>query len=171
LAQLPARPASLQELQQLSQRLENYYADQFGFRKELLGVHFSLSNLLMTDSTAKNLTAGKDGWLFLGSIKPGYAGYSDPMGDAMNINLYSSEQLTAFAAYLTAIRDWLALRGIQYVYVITPNKHSIYPDKLPDYLKKRNPESAVDQLVRHLREHTDVVVVDLRQALLAEREL
>lgn len=170
LAQLPPLPDNLGELQSFPARMDSYYSDQFGFRNALTRIHFRFFELVASDSSGKNVTAGKDGWLFLGSIKPGYAGYADPIGDVMNINLYTEEQLVTFARYITAIRDWLAQRGIRYVYVITPNKHSIYTDKLPSFITKRNPFSATDQLVAHLRNHTDIVFVDMREELLQERQ-
>ncbi|MDQ7073508.1 MAG: hypothetical protein Q9N32_08785 [Gammaproteobacteria bacterium] len=115
------------------------------------------------------MTIGQDGWLFLGSIRPGPQKHKDPMGDAMNINLFTEDQLEEFAHSIMTIKNWLNSRGIEYVYVIAPNKHTIYFEKLPKYITKKNDKSATDQLVTYLKEHTDVHVVDLRQALFDEK--
>jgi len=93
------------------------------------------------------------------------------MGDAINTNLFTRQELEAFADAKEKIGNWLHQRGIAYIYVIAPNKHTIYFDKLPEYVEKQNPRSATDQLVAFLAEHTDIHVVDLRGALLAERQL
>lgn len=170
LSQLPPLPTTLQEVQSFPTRIDSYYSDQFGFRNALTRIRFAILALLASDSAGKNVTAGKDGWLFLGSIKPDYAGYADPIGDVMNINRYTEAQLATFAVHITAIRDWLAQQGIHYVYVITPNKHTVYTDKLPDFIKKVHPQSATDQLFEYLQEHTDIVAVDLRAALAEERQ-
>jgi hypothetical protein len=67
------------------------------------------------------------------------------------------------------IKNWLSNKGIEYVYVIAPNKHTIYFEKLPKYITKLNRESATDQLLRYLQKNTDVMVVDLRKTLLDEK--
>jgi hypothetical protein len=91
------------------------------------------------------------------------------MGDVINVNLFSENELEDFATSILAIKHWLSNRGIEYIYVIAPNKHTIYFEKLPKYISKQNEKSSTDQLVLYLQEHTDVIVIDLRQVLLAEK--
>ena len=105
----------------------------------------------------------------LGSIKPGYDRYDDPIGDAINKNLFTKEELNDFARSLTKIDDWLKNRGIEYLYIIAPNKHTIYFEHLPDYIKKINDKSAMDQLMS-IQKHTNVNVLDLRDCLFDEKK-
>ena len=112
------------------------------------------------------MTTGRDGWMFLGSVKPGYQHYGDPFGDWLNINRFTQKELERFGTKIQATQDWLKQRGIAYLYVIVPNKHTIYPDKLPEYLSKQFPKSATDQVADYLRTHTEVNFVDLRAPLL-----
>jgi hypothetical protein len=122
------------------------------------------------DTGTPHLTKGRDGWMFLGSMKPGYTHFGDPIGDWLNINRFSPSKLEQFGATIQATHNWLKQRGIAFLYVIAPNKHTVYSDKLPDYLSKQFPESGTDQIVAYLRTHTDVNVVDLRAPLLEERK-
>ncbi|MCK5830112.1 MAG: hypothetical protein KAH20_07380 [Methylococcales bacterium] len=108
--------------------------------------------------------------MFLGDIKPGFHPYDDPVGDAINKNLFSEQQLKSFAHSIMATKNWLKKRGIEYIYVIVPNKHSIYFDKMPEYISKLNTFSATDQLVSYLQKHTPVNLVDLRPALLEAKK-
>lgn len=55
------------------------------------------------------------------------------------------------------------------IYVIAPNKHTLYFEFLPSYITKKNKQSATDQLVNYLNHHTDVNVVDLRSPLFDEK--
>ena len=169
LAILPAFPQSIEELKKYPTEFNLYYSDHFGLRERLTRRYFKLLSSLGSQSSVEHVTTGKDDWLFLGSIKPGYTGYGDPMGDAINVNLFSQIELEQFASSITAIKNWLNDRGIEYIYVIAPNKHTIYFDKLPDHISKQNDFSATDQLVNYLRTNTDVSVIDLRSALLEEK--
>ena len=170
LTKFPSVPESIAEFSEYSQVVNLYYSDHFGLREVLTKAYFKLINKLGDQSSVDDVTFGQDGWLFLGSIKPGYQRYSDPMGDAINVNLFSEKELENFARSIMTIKNWLSNKGIEYIYVIAPNKHTIYFDKLPKYISKQNSKSATDQLVKYLQEYTDVMVVDLRQVLLEEKK-
>lgn len=170
LAKLPATPQSIAELEKYPASFNRYYSDHFGLRERLTKRYFKLSNKLGSQSSVEDVTFGQDNWLFLGSAKPGYISYGDPIGDAINVNLFSEKELEQFASSITAIKNWLNNKGIEYIYVIAPNKHTIYFEKLPTYILKKNKFSAADQIVKYLRENTDVAVVDLRQAIIEEKK-
>ena len=170
LAKFPSLPESLKAFSEYPKAFNIYYSDHFGFRDVLTKLYFKIVNKLGSQSSIDDVTMGQDGWMFLGSIKPGYKKFGDPIGDAININLFTNKELEDFASSIVTIKNWLGNKGIKYVYVIAPNKHTIYFDKLPKYITKKNIKSATDQLVEYLQEHTDVAVVDLRPALLQERK-
>ena len=170
LATIPALPGSFDELIKYPKQFNQYYSDHFGFREKLTRAYFKNINRLGEQSSIDDVTFGQNNWLFLGSTKPGYTNYGDPVGSAMNVNLFTQEELESYARPLIATNGWLKKQGIAYVFVIAPNKHSIYFDKLPDYVTKKNKLSAIDQLVTYLREHTEITVVDLRQALIEGRK-
>jgi len=75
--------------------------------------------------------------------------------------------------HLTNCLSVLAARGIKYLFVIPPDKHSIYPENLPAWLIGSRPvgcRSKLDQLVDYMRKHSTVEVLDLRPALLAGKK-
>lgn len=170
LAKFPLPPESLKAFSEYPEGFNTYYSDHFGYREVLTKVYFKLVNKLGGKTSVDDVTIGQDGWLFLGSIKPGYQGYNDPIGDAINVNLFTENELKDFARSIVTIKNWLSNKGIEYVYVIAPNKHTIYFENLPKYISKQNNKSSTDQLVEYLQEHTDVTVVDLRQSLLDEKK-
>lgn len=166
----PPMPQSIQELIAYPDAFNLYYSDHFGFRERLTDRYFKILKRTGALPSVNNITYGQDGWYFLGSIKPGYTRYDDPMGDAININLFAEKELEEFAKSIMITKDWLAQQGIAYIYVIAPNKHTIYFDKFPSYIKKKNKQSSTDQLVSYLQEHTDVIVIDLREPLLKAKQ-
>jgi len=169
LSKFPSAPKNSNDIKQYPEQFDAYYADHFGLRDWLLGVYKSFKYSL-GDSPSEDVTIGKDGWLFLGSVKKAYTRYSDPMGDVRNANLYSIQDLAAVANYLTHLKSWLNKQGIEYLLIIAPNKHTIYFEYLPDYIQKINPHSATDQLVDYLQQHTNISVIDLRNTLTQEKD-
>ncbi len=170
LSTKPKFPTSVAKLIEYPSQFANYFSDHFGFRETLTKQYFKLVSLFGAQGEMADVTVGQDGWYFLGSTRAGYKKDGDPIGDAINRNLFTQTQLIDFVDRISTINEWLKTRGIHYVYMIAPNKHTIYFDKLPTYLKKQGPYSATDQVVNYLREHTDVHVVDVRSALLAKKD-
>jgi hypothetical protein len=169
LSTLPKTGWNPNDIEKFPKLFDAYYSDHFGFR-EWLTKYYKLIKFSIGDSPSNDVTLGKDGWLFLGSIKKGYNRYEDPFGDARNANLYSNDELKSFAIYMVSLKAWLNDNGIEYVFVIAPNKHTIYFDKLPDYISKVNAQSSTDQLVEYLKANTTVPVVDLRKKLIENKK-
>ncbi|MEE9425190.1 MAG: hypothetical protein V3V18_09460 [Methylococcales bacterium] len=169
LAKYPLFPESLKALSEYPEKFNTNYSDHFGFRELLTKIYFKLVYYLGIQSAIDDVTFGQDDWLFLGSIKKGYQKYDDPIGDVMNVDLYTQRELADFVSSIVAIKNWLGNKGIEYVYVIAPNKHTIYFENLPKYISKQNNKSSTDQVLEYLQKHTDVAVVDLRPPLFAEK--
>jgi hypothetical protein len=104
---------------------------------------------------------GLDGWLYFSGDRT--------LEDFQGRLPFTREELDSWAVALTGKQRWLAARGIPYLFIIAPNKQSIYPEFLPPWLAARRGETRADQLVRHLKAHTDVAVLDLRPGLLSRK--
>ena len=169
LTKFPKLPKTAIDIQRYPVQYNAYYADHFGYRDWLVQRYKSLK-FKIGDSPSKNVVIGKDGWLFLGSIQDGTKANNDPIGDVRNINLYTEEDLKNFAANISATQTKLQNQGIEYLFVIAPNKHTIYFEKLPSYITKSQALSATDQLFSYLQAHTDVNILDLRTPLLKAKQ-
>jgi hypothetical protein len=60
---------------------------------------------------------------------------------------------------------WLAGAHIRYLVVFAPEKSTIYPELLPQWMSRVGPRSRLDQLLAYLQAHSTVDVLDLRPAL------
>ncbi len=170
LAMLPELPESIGEIVKYPTLFDQYYSDHFGFRESLTMSYFKIMKKINYRSITQDVTFGKGGWMFLGAVKAGYNRYGDPIGDVMNVNLYTEEELEKFRKSIMAVKSWLNKRGIEYIFMVAPNKHTIYFENLPEYISKQNKESAADQLIKYLRKNTDLTVVDVRKELLEEKK-
>lgn len=140
---------------------ERYFDDHFQLRDYfILGYNWLKVRIWKRPSNSK-VIIGTDGWLF-------YAG-DHVLEDFLSVERYSSEQLEARRRLLEGKRDWLARKGIRYLFVIPPNKQSIYAEFLPEAYQRLHGQSRLDQFVAYMQKHSDVDILDLRQALEAAK--
>jgi len=156
---LAARPEfnlDRKSLEQFPRRYDSYFNDHFGFRGQLIHWYNKLNLLFHTSPSAKVLMGRKD-WLFFraGGVIDDYA----------NTKLFNYEDLEKWRKALERKRDLLANEGISYLFVVAPNKHTVYPEMLPSGIERVGDISRLDQLLKHLEIHSDLEILDIRTAL------
>ena len=137
--------------------IENYFNDHFGFRKRLVRWNNHWKHQLFRTSTPKEVLVGREGWLF-------YSG--DRMVEHWTRQATWTEQdLQNWRRLLELRRDWLHQRGIKYLFVVPPDKHTVYPEYLPDWMVKSSKPSKLQQLADFMKTHSSVEFIDLTQSL------
>jgi hypothetical protein len=139
-------------------RFESFYNDHFGFRHKLIDLLNNVRVRLLRSSSSPQVSLGKDGWLYY---------THEPVGlDEATTRPFSTAELERWRRMLEGRRDWLRDRSIPYLFVIAPDKQSIYPERLPTHLSRRAAAvSRLDQLLAYLAANSDVSILDLRPAL------
>lgn len=105
--------------------IDTYLQDRFGLRRNLLTLNRKFDNLKITSKGAKAIQ-GKQGWLFYVDKNDG-----DNLQDFLKKNLVSSREAVIFAKNIKDRAEWCELNGIKFVFLIAPNKHTIYPEFYP----------------------------------------
>jgi alginate O-acetyltransferase complex protein AlgJ len=143
--------------------LEAYFNDHFGYRKYLIkSYHKRRRKLFGAEQSSRSKTlVGQDGWLY-------YAA-SNMVENYRAVSPFSEQDLERWKRAFERRRDWLAARGVRYLVVIAPNKETIYPEHLPAWLKRVGRETRKDQVVRYLREHSDLDIIDLEEPLVRSK--
>ena len=136
-----------------------YFQYHFGFRQNLIRWHTKLVGEALGKSSSQRVLEGKDGWLFLGE--------SGTVEDYRGLLPFTPQQLEHWQAALESRRDWLARRGIHYLFVVCPDKHTIYSEYMPERINRVHPQTRLNQLVQHMKQHSDLEILDLRPALMA----
>jgi hypothetical protein len=139
-------------------KFEAYYNDRFGCRGELISALNRAKVAWLRLPSSPQVCLGKHGWLYY---------VHKPAGmDYEVARPFTDVDLARWQRMLEARRDWLARRGIPYLFVVAPDKQTVYPELLPRELRDRaQGPSRFDQLVGHLRDHSDLRVLDLREPL------
>ena len=144
-------------IDQFPQAFEDYYNDNFGFRNLFIRTHNRVKYELLGVSPNPKVWIGKEGWLF--------GGIDKATEYARHANSFSSAELEAWRRTIEERQVFCKELGIDFVVVFAPRKYTIYPEYAPDALKPRVSMSRLDQVLAHLRENTNVDVVDLRESL------
>lgn len=109
---------------------------------------------------------GKKGWLFMSRETD----RRDEKEYFRNSKPFTLLELKQWNRVLEQRRQWLESQGIQYLFVIVPNKSTIYPEFMPDNIRKVHDRSRLDQLLEYTRRHSEIRILDLRGSLLKARD-
>jgi hypothetical protein len=166
-APFPRIALDIEALTSFPSGFEDWFGDRLGFRSLLVRLASVIRVKGLGVSTDERVLLGKDDWLYM-------AAWPAPKRDSVlrqhrGARLFSAEELARWQSVLETRRDRLAARGIRYLFVVVPHKHSIYPEHLPDYLTGVGKLTPTDQFVAHLRAGSDVAVLDLRPSLRAAK--
>ncbi len=150
-ARLPSFRWNWQYFDEFPRQFESYYNDFFGFREDLISWNNRIIVTIFGRPPSSLVILGKYPWLFYGGEE---VYYRSP--------LFKPEELEKLKNVLVQRRDWLAAQGIQYIFLVAPNKQSIYPEYLPDSIRYLPARSRLDQLMDYLKQNSDLEIVDLR---------
>lgn len=149
----PGLPSSGVELYKFPGAYEAYFKDSFGLRDTLLRWHSLQSLALFDTSPTTQVLLGRQGWYF-------YTGNSS-VEVWRGLLPFRESDLVAWKTGLEARRDWLREQGIEYLFVIAPNKETVYPDFMPESLEKLGP-TRLEQFADYMAQHSDLDFLDLR---------
>ena len=158
LAPFPKVPYNDETLLQFPKAFEDYYNDHFGFRDVLIGRYHREMKKRFGQSGIPDVITGKDGWYFYAADLL--------LDDFRGLVPLTEKQLISWREDLVRKRNWLARQGIHYLFVLVPDKQTIYPEYLPDYFQKAKGTTRIDQLVECLKQDSDAEIMDLRPSLL-----
>lgn len=159
-APMPALPRTAADGETWPARFESFFADTFGLRDALLRLDSLIVTSLLGRSPSDRVLDGRDGWLF-------YTG--DRLLEIHRGDRRLGEGETArWRRELERRRDLLAARGIAYLFVVAPDKASIYPEMMPAHLMRGGRSKLIDQMLDLARE-ARLPVLDLRPALEAAK--
>ena len=143
-----------------------YYNDNFQLRSLFIPANNFIKVRCFGISPLPSILLGKEGWIYLHKQNDRI----DQIEYFRSLELFTPAELEHWRVSLEQRRDWLAKRGIRYLFVIAPNKSTIYPEFLPDSIRPVRDRSRLDQLAAYLKKHSDFSILDLRPALFAAKK-
>ncbi|GEM_PF-1338191 len=140
---------------------EAFYNDHMLCKTFLVRLRTLAKLVVCGTATSPDVAVGRDGWLYLAN---------DEMQPIIRReSSFSQQELKLWCSNLRERARLLAQHGIKYLFVLVPDKHSIYPEFLPPSLRPAARESKIVQLSAFLRQRKDVPFLSLRETLLANK--
>jgi len=157
LCPFPELKWNLSTLINFPEKFEKFFADHFGFRDDLAKWYYLLSIMVGSPPNSK-ITVGRDGWYFWGEDLSNMEDYrkNDPL---------TPIQLWQWKSILETNFQYLKRKGIHYLVVIPPEKHSIYGEYYPSHVTRVGRQSRLDQFLDYMK-NSEVPILDLRQKLI-----
>ena len=125
-AMAPAPSLAKGKLKEYPQKAEAWFNDHFGLRNSLVLEHSLVALKVFGVSSSNDVAIGRDGWLFYAADRI--------LESRRGVLPFTEEELRGWQSRLEERRDWLASQGIRYVFMIAPEKSSLYAEYLPDAL-------------------------------------
>lgn len=145
------------------------YAKKYDFKKSFnldnveKYINYTVYKIFNRSMNPEQVITGRDGFLFLGNQ------YNNILHKTNGVFRPDNSEVKDWADKLKDLQNWYEERGIKFVIVIAPNKHSIYKEKLPNWMKYDG-ETITDDIVKFSNEK-QINILDLRKDLLDSREI
>jgi hypothetical protein len=123
----------------LFQAFDGYFQDHFGLREWLIHRYQRETSKRFGLSGTPLVVDGSQGWLF-------YAG-DGILEDLKGRTLLDPGEEERFGRILERKKNWLNGRGIRYIFMVAPNKQSIYPEFLPRHYRQARGKTRLDHLL------------------------
>jgi hypothetical protein len=144
--------------------LDAWCGDHFGLRRTLILANSLLDYRVFGVSPVPSVVPGREGWLFYAGDIQGNDG--NPIWDFRGIRPLSPYSLERLRWMLQDQHEWLAERGILYLFVLVPAKEEVHDAFLPAHITRAGPFTPREQLLRHLRARApEIPVLDLTPSL------
>jgi hypothetical protein len=170
LAARPPLTLLTQRPHRFARAFKAFFDDQFEARDRLVQLNSLVRYRVLRASSNPSVIPGKHGALFYAG-EP--TGSSSDMGNEMVLfrrtHPLTEAELESLGDLLERRRTWAASLGARFLFVIAPDKSTVYADQLPDRFNCLDGPSSTDQIVDYLAKFTRVDVVDLRGKLIEAR--
>ena len=100
---------------------ETYFSEHFAFRQSLVTLDGYFKSKVLGTSSNNDVIVGKDDWLY----------YGETVNDFLNIGTLSNRGINNIKNNLEIINDYCNQNNVKFVFMVAPNKNSIYPEYMP----------------------------------------
>lgn len=137
-----------------SSDFDNYLNDNFVLKEHYVTALNSASVALFGEAVSDKAICGRNNMLF----------YKDTLDDYQRLNQLSDKELEGIALYMRELETQLSEKGCRMVFLIAPNKATVYPEYMPSRYKQAPAKSNLDRLYEYLDKY-GVTSVDAKAVL------
>jgi hypothetical protein len=164
-------------------QFDYWFKDSIGFRERLVGIYITvnenkwLNNVIRYNNGQSVYLVGEKGHHYFagedGLMISKFQGKKFPRDKILSsdIILSSDELLSLMAESLRDVKAYLENKGIPLVVMFCADKESVYPEFYPKSIKRGSEPIQLDIITNYLQENTNVDIFNIKQALVAEKDV
>ncbi len=158
---LAARPElHLPHVKTFVRDYEQYFNENFGWRNALFYAYSRWKlNILGQSPLPEKVVVGKNGWFYPGNH------FAKIVDQHRGVSPLLPHELRAINNRLTYYQKQLARQGTKLYVMVVPDSYTIYPEYLPDEIRRADSLSNLDRLTAYLKKRSAVPLIDIRPAL------
>ena len=109
---------------------ETFFKDHMPYKNQLVSLHSSLFMSMFRSTSNPRVVVGEEGWLFYNNYDA-----ENPIDDILGISAFSDEETAQIQQNLASAAHELNKDNISFIFLLPPNKESVYTEYLPNYIK------------------------------------
>lgn len=133
--------------------IDSFVNDTVPFKNELTAFNSAINLKLFGTVQNDKVLLGKDGWLFHKNVDD-----SKSIDDYQGLDHYTQEELQSITEKLVKLDNILAEKGVEFKFIIPPNKEQVYSRYMPENIPVVN-ISKTQQLADYVNANSDVCLV------------
>ena len=119
---------------------EKYLSDNFSFREDIISTYGKVKYEVFNVSAEEQVIAGDDGWLY----------FSKTLDDYKGENQLTEYELDALCKTTDLIDEYAESQGADFIFMIAPNKNSVYPQNMPYYYTAAQGDTNLEKINKAL---------------------
>jgi len=156
IAKTPDLPQAIREVPHFIRAAKLHLEKRYAMKGGFVWVNNNFKRVIFGHSVTKKVNIGKDGFLFLNQEKA--------IASTQGIGGLDQVQTTKWAAHFDKVDRTFNEVGIPFVFVLAPNKHSVYPEVLPEWVRPaKKGENRADRILSLAIERLSVRPVDAKE--------
>ncbi|WP_165073633.1 alginate O-acetyltransferase AlgX-related protein [Paludisphaera rhizosphaerae] len=149
------------------QEFRSFFEDQFAGRPSLVSMNSRARVWGLGVSTNPQVVLGKHGSLFYAGdpVVPTYD-LGHEVVKQRRMRPLTDARVQAMHKFLLSRKAWAESLGAKFIFVVAPDKTTVYSEFTPDWMAPLDNPSVTDQFLDYLTAKGDVEFIDMRPALL-----
>lgn len=161
-ARMPGMPLTYVAIDAYPTGFESFYRDSCGFRNTLIYANSAVKYFALGVPANSEVLIGKNGWLFSNS---------DPVISSFRgTNLLDESELKARGDEKRRRAEWCSNQGILYLDVWVPEKCTVYPALMPDWVVPVTQIRNLERWETYMQRNADVPSLNLTRYLLKAKQ-
>jgi hypothetical protein len=133
------------------------FPEEFIGKDSLISVVNNFRYFVLKDRAFPQFITNGDGWFVYAE--------SLAMDDFQNVMPLSSKDYKQIGTRLSLLCNFLTQNGIEFVFIVPPNKNTIYPEYVPSEISRMDSKSQLDRIAGKWQETDSCKMLDLRKPL------